>query len=802
MDELRQDLRGALRLLLRAPAFAAVVVLTMAVAIGATISVFSVVRGLLLRPLPYREPGSLVRFYASWREVHGTISLAEYRHDHEHLATMSGVAAWGYGSGNLSGGSAPEHILIGRATSSLLPVLGVQPAHGRWFSSDEEEPGRGRVLVLGRALWQRRFGGDPGVVGRTVDISGHPFVIVGVLADDLELPERFDAWAPLRFPADRLTPQARSNHFLRVIGRLARGATLSDARAEMAVVSARLRASFPSVYPADAGFQMTAVPLLDQIVGQVRSTLWMLFGAVVLVLLMACANVGNLLLARASARERELAVRAALGAGRSRLVRQLMVESIFLALLGGALGLLLAVWGVDLLLAAGPADLPRAREVRVDGAVLVFALGASLLSGTLFGLLPALTTTEAKLHDALRGGSASAAPHPRRLRRALVAADVALALVLVSGAALLLRSFGNVVRIDPGFRPEGAVALNVSLPVGFGDDEQRFRTIFRSVLQRLRELPGATAAGGVDYAPLSGVPTDQPFEIEGRPVPAGAQPPDEENRTVTPGWFEAMGIRLLRGRTPQDTDAAGRSPVVVINDSFARKYWSKGDALDQRLRLAGDPRWWTVVGVVGDVREFGLDAEGRPTMYFPLDQLPTDTLTLVVRSNAPAREVMRGAQQVLASIDPRLPAYQMRSLADTLSASLAQRSFAVKLLHGFAALALLLAGLGLYGVLAYEVTQRTREIGVRMALGARPSQALALVARESAAVVGVGAVVGCAGTLASARFFAGLLFGVGPTDPLALLAAVLVLGAISLAATLLPARRAALVDPAVALRAE
>ncbi|HKB76710.1 MAG TPA: FtsX-like permease family protein, partial [Myxococcales bacterium] len=485
-----------------------------------------------------------------------------------------------------------------------------------------------------------------------------------------------------------------------------------------------------------------------------------------------------------------------------RLVRQLMVESIFLALLGGALGLLLAVWGVDLLLAAGPADLPRAREVRVDGAVLAFALGASLLSGTLFGLLPALTTTEAKLHDALRGGSASAAPHPRRLRRALVAADVALALVLVSGAALLLRSFGNVVRIDPGFRPEGAVALNVSLPVGFGDDEQRFRTIFRSVLQRLRELPGATAAGGVDYAPLSGVPTDQPFEIEGRPVPAGAQPPDEENRTVTPGWFEAMGIRLLRGRTPQDTDAAGRSPVVVINDSFARKYWSKGDALDQRLRLAGDPRWWTVVGVVGDVREFGLDAEGRPTMYFPLDQLPTDTLTLVVRSNAPAREVMRGAQQVLASIDPRLPAYQMRSLADTLSASLAQRSFAVKLLHGFAALALLLAGLGLYGVLAYDVTQRTREIGVRMALGARPSQALALVARESAAVVGVGAVVGCAGTLASARFFAGLLFGVGPTDPLALLAAVLVLGAISLAATLLPARRAALVDPAVALRAE
>jgi len=799
MVGLRQDVRGALRLPLRSPAFAAVVVLTLGIAIGATSSVFSVVRGLLLKPLPYREPEQLVRFYGSWRQFpSGTTSLAEYRQDHEHLSTMSGVAAWGYGSGSLAGEGAPEHIGLGRATSSLLPVLGVKPALGRWFSKEEEEPGHGNIIVLSRALWRRRFGADPAVVGQTVQITGVPFTVVGVLGEDLELPESFDAWRPLPFPADQLTSRARSSRFLRVIGRLAPSSTLADARAELALVSARLRSEFPAVYPADSGFEMTLIPLLDQMVGGVRLTLWMLFGAVVLVLLIACANVGNLLLARGSARERELAVRAALGAGRSRLVRQMLVESLVLALLGGALGASIAIWGVDALLAAGPADLPRAHQVRVDGAVLAFALAASVVSGILFGLLPALTATQTSPQDVLRGGSASAARHPRRLRRALVAADVALALVLLSGAALLLRSFSRVVHVDPGFQAAGAVTLTVGVP---GNNEH-VRAVLANARQRLRELSAVTAVGGVDYQPLSGVANDQAFEIDGRPVPEGVQPPDEEIRIVTPGWFEAMGIPLVRGRMPQETDAADKAPVAVVNRSFARKYWSAEDPVGQRLRLARDPRWWTVAGVVGDVREFGLDADLRPTMYFPLDQLPSNTLTFVVRSPAPAGEVLRVAQQELLAIDPRATAWQARPLSDMLSASLAQRSFALKLLHGFAALALLLAGLGLYGVLAYTVTQRTREIGVRMALGARPAQALGLVARESAAVVGIGLLLGLAGALATARFFARLLFGVGPLDPLALLAATLLLSAVALVATLAPARRAALVDPAVALRAE
>ncbi|MFL5410225.1 MAG: ABC transporter permease [Myxococcales bacterium] len=798
MSGLRQDLRGALRILTRSPGFGVIVVLTLGLAIGATTSVFSIVRGLLLQPLPYPEAGRLVRFFGTSRQFGtGTISPAELRADHEHLASMSGVGAWAYGDGTILAPSGAEHIGFGRATSSLLPVLGVKPAYGRWFTREDEDQGR-RVAVLGRALWQRRFRGDPGIIGQSVQISGLPFEIIGVLADDLELPEHFDAWRPLAFTPAQLTPQARSARGLRVIGRLARGVTLEGLHSELSVVSTRLRASYPDIYPADFGFEMAAVPLLDQMVGHVKLTLWMLFGAVVLVLLMACANVGNLMLARATARQRELAVRAALGAGRSRLVQQMVVESVVLALLGGALGFLIAVWGVDLLLAAGPRDLPRASHIRVDFAVLSFALVASMVSGILFGLMPALACTDASLDGALRGGSASSAAQPRRLRRALVVADVALALILLSGTALLLRSFQNVVHIDPGFDPKGVVALTL----GVAGDDQKHRTVFGATLQRLRDLPGSEAAGGVDYAPLSGVANDVNFEIEGRPIPQGAQPPDEEIRIVTPGWFEAMRIPLVRGRVFAATDGPRALPVVNVNEALARKYWPSADPLGQRLRLFGDPRWWTVAGVVGSIREFGLDADVTPTLYFPFDQLPNGTLTLFVRSKMAARDVIRSAQDVVSAIDPTLAAWQVRPVGEMLSASLAQRAFALEILQGFALVALLLAGLGLYGVLAYAVAQRTREIGVRMALGARPIQALVLVGRESLVVVGGGVLLGIAGALASARMISGLLFGIGPADPLALLGAAAVLALVSLIATLLPARRAALVDPVVALRAE
>jgi putative ABC transport system permease protein len=790
-----RDLRNALRVFRRSPGFAAVVVLTVGIAIGATTSVFSVVRGLLLRPLPYRDSQDLVRIYdASKQAENGTTSLAEYRSDLEPLKTAT-AAAWAYGSGNLSGTGAPEHVLIGRATSSLLPVLGVTPAHGRWFTADEEEPGRGGVIVLGRALWQRRFGGDPKAVGATVTVSGKPLRIIGVLASDLELPEHFEAWTPLAFPPDRLTPQTRGNRFIRAAVRLRPGKSLADLRAELAVVTSRLFQTYPDQYPKDSGFSYRAVPLLDQLVGGVRQTVWMLFFAVLLVLLMACANVGNLLLARAAVRQRELAVRAALGAGRAALVRQVLAESLLLALAGGALGVLVAVWGVNLLLAAGGAGLPRAGAVRIDGLVLAFAAAVSVASGLLFGLLPAFGATDLDLEQALRASSTAAAPRAGKLRRTLVMADVALAVMLVSAAALLLRSFSRVVAVDPGFRAEGAVALDLSIP----GDEARQRTLFHAALQRLRELPSAVAAGGIDYAPLTGVANDSTFEIEGRPVPADDFPPDEEMRVVTPGFVEAMGMRLLRGRTLRDADP---SQSLVVNESFARRYFGTGDAIGKRLRFASDQPFWTIGGVVGDAHDFGLDQPVRPTFYVPFDQFPTNTLTLVLRSNAPPREALRDAVQAIASIDPALPAYRTQPIASALKASLAQRAFSLKVLDGFALLALLLASLGLYGVLAYSVAQRTREVGVRMALGARPSQAVVLIARESAAMVGLGLVAGCGLALISARLFAGLLYGVGASDPLSLIAAAGTLALVAAAATLLPARRAARVDPAVALRAE
>ncbi|MGE5049740.1 MAG: ABC transporter permease [Deltaproteobacteria bacterium] len=797
------ELKIALRTLLRSPAFALSVVATLTVGIGAATAVFSVVRGVLLAPLHFREPGRVVRLYNDWNgHLSGSLSPLQLRDDFSGLKTIPSVGAWAPSGATLTTGTDAVRLSMGLGTASLLPTLGVPMAYGRWFAADEEQIGHEHEVVLGPALWRKRFGGDPGVVGTTVRIDQQPYMVVGILSRDLDLPDAVDAWAPLAVTAESYAPQRRNFHFLGAVGRLAPSVSLQDARKELSSVAARVNQAFPDIYPEAGHHGLSLQPLRDDMVSGVRATLWMLLAAVALVLAMACANAGNLMFARSAARQRELAVRAALGAGKADLARQVLIESTLLAVVGGTCGTLLAAWGVDLLIALGPADLPRAHDVHVDPMVLGFALLATLLSGALFGLAPAISAGRVDLQSALRGATAQ---HARRLRRALVVAGVGLALVLLAGASLLARSFAKVLDVDPGFDPRGAVTLRAALPGPSGEDTPadlaRYRSFFERALQRLRGLPGVTAAGGANILPMSGF-TDRLFDVESRPTPPGAQRPYAEYRIVTGGFFEAAAIRTLRGRPIADADTGTAPLVAVVNETFTRKLLPGVDVLGQRVRVDDGGGWMTIVGVVADVHEFDLETPVAPQMYVPFAQHPQSVLSFLVRSPQPGGEVMRQAQEAIQSLDPTVPVYRVRPFDAVVKGSLAQRTFALALVQAFAAIAVLIAAIGLYGVLAYSVARRTREIGVRMALGAQKGHVLGLIVRESAAVVGLGALIGGAGALAAGKAAAGLLFGVGPLDPVALGAAVLVLALVCALATLLPARRAARVDPAVALRAE
>jgi len=806
MDVLARELRAALRLLVRSPAFVASVVLPLALALGANTALFSVIRGVLLRPLAYPQTERLVRVYRrlpTGGEGGGPLSPLNYTADIASTPALSARAAWTTGSGALSGEGPAEHLRLGFGTASLLPVLGVNPALGRWFSSEEEQPGRDRSIVLSHALWSRRFGADPAALGRTVQIDGDPYQVVGVLPAGVELPELCDAWVPISFTPAQLEPPARNRHWLQVAARLAPGSTLEAARRELAEAGRRTLADHPEAY--SAPFVFAPVPMQDDLVRSVRPTLLLLFAAVALVLLMACLNVGNLLLARATARERELAIRSALGAGRRALVRQLVVEALLMSAAAGALGLLLAEGGTGALLSLAPEALPRASSIRLDGWVLAFTAAASLASGIVFGLVPALTASDLDVDRTLRAAG-SMRPRTRLLRRILVMVDVGLALVILCAASLLLRSFVHALGVDPGFRPENVVTFSTavsgpSTDGARGDDP--VRRYPERALEVLRALPGTQAAGAISMLPMSMSASDRLFELEGDRGGPGAESRAEEIRMVTPGFFETLRIPLREGRSIAATDTASSPAVVVVNEAFARKLFPGGSALGRRLRLTSPQTpWTTVVGVVADVREFGLDQPVQPVMYFPHAQLPTGTMSFVVRSASRSMEVGRAAAAEVAAIDPRVPAFGLRSYESMLSASVAARRFTLALVGTFAALALLLAAVGLYGVVAYSVRQRTREIGVRMAVGADPGRIARLVAGESARMLAIGLGAGLVGSLGAARLLSGFLYGVGPADPLAVVAAAGVLALAAALATLLPVRRATRVDPVVALGSE
>lgn len=802
MDTLLQDFRFALRQLLRSPGFAIVAALTLALGIGANTAIFSVVNGVLLRPLPWPGSDALVQvLHVTPTSAIVAMSPPDYldmKEDAAQALTLAGFDNLGY---TLTGDGDPLRVVGAATSASFFEVLGVSPALGRGFFDEENEPGRELVTVLSHGLWTDRFGADPSIVGREVRINDVPHTVVGVMPADFEF-GAFQLFTPLVY--DETFRGGRGQVYLQVIGRLVGGATLAQAEAEVVRTATRLSATYPD---SNQNRSARLVPLKEQMIGDVRPALLILLGTVGLVLLIACANVANLLLARGSARSGEIAVRAALGARRSRLVRQLLSESLLLAAVGGALGLLLAFWGTDLLVALQPANVPRLSGVAVDGTVIGFTAGIVLLTAVLFGLAPALQATRPDLVESIKEGGRSAASGGRKsLRSGLVVTEIALAVLLVIGAGLLIRSFSLLQSVEPGFSTEQTIAFTLSLPEANYPEDHQSERFYSDFLERLEALPGVASAGAVLGLPLSGTNITISFSVPGRPEPPPGQSTSLQTRIATPGYFSTIGIPVLEGRAFTEADRADAPQVAILNASAARMIFPDGDPLGERIEMG----WYRdyvqvggeVVGVVGDVRQFGLAEDFVPEIYFPHAQVPTTGMTVIARSEGDPTEIIGAARRELAALDPSLPLWNVRTLEQVLDQSISQPRFYTLLLSIFAGIALVLSAIGIFGVMSYAVTQRTRELGVRLALGATPSHVLALVVRQGGTLVAAGLALGLLGAWAATRLMSSLLYGVTATDATIFMAVPMLLGAVALTACYLPARKASRLDPVAALRGE
>jgi putative ABC transport system permease protein len=802
MRSLLQDLRYGLRRLSRSPGFTLVAVGALALGIGANTAIFSVVNAVLLRPLPYPEPEQLVQVYESRPRQNMTrvdVSPNEFLAWADEGGSFRQLAAVDFASFNLTGRGEPERVSGALVTASYFPLFGVRPAHGRAFLPEEDQPGRDNVVVLGHELWQQSFGADPAVVGRAVNLDGTACTVVGVMPQGFRLPQNAKLARPVAFTAQDRT--RAGSHFLTVYGRLKPGVTGELAAAELAAVAGRLEQTFAQT---NVGHQVMLAPLHEELVGDVRPALLLLLGAVGLVLLIACANLANLLLARAAARRKEVAVRAALGASRWRIVRQLLAESVLLSGAGGAAGLLLAVWGVDLLVGLDPAGVQRVGAVSLDAGVFAFTAALSLLTGLLFGLAPALQASKTDFVETLKEGgrSSGGGPARSRLRSALVVAEVALTVVLLVSAGLLTKSFRRLLDVDPGLDPRGVLTLDLSLPDTKYAESHQVAAFYRQLLESVAALPGVEAAGAVSVLPLAGSDNSNFVQIEGRPpLPAG-QALRAGRRNVSADYFKALRIPLKGGRGFADADSAEAPRVAVINEAMARAFFAGEDPLGKRLRTGDNNPWVTVVGVVGDVRHRGLDVDVRPEMFFHAAQTPSREMTLVVRAAGDPLALVGAARERVLAVDRDQPVGNVKTMETWLAESLASRRFAVLLLGLFALVAAALAAVGLYGVVSYTVAQRTHELGLRLALGARPRDVLRLVIRQGMSMTLVGAVVGLVAALAFARLMSGLLFGVAAHDPATFVGVPVLLLAVALLACYVPARRATKVDPMVALRHE
>jgi putative ABC transport system permease protein len=802
--ELGQDLRFAGRQLAKSPGFTLVAVLTLALGIGATTAIFSIVYGVLLRPLPFQAPDRLVlpMFVDSKGETHGAFSPLNFLDVRAASRTFSGLTSIENGTLNLSGdGGEPERLPAALVGANFFQVLGLRPLHGRTFAPGEDRAGAPRVAVISEKLWTRRFGNDPALIGRSLSLNGQPYSVIGILKQGAQLPSAADVWVPKVFSPKEM--KQRGAVYFSAIGRLGPGVTLARARAEADVIGRRLSAQYPD---ANASYfqTMTINSLEERMLGDTRKPLLILLGAVACVLLIAVVNVANLLMVRAAAREGEIAVRVALGAGRGRIIRQLLTESLALAIVGGAAGAALATWIVRMLVALGPQGIPRLAQARVDGVALLFALGISLAAGVLFGLAPALQTSRADLGGVIREGTrGSKGRTGTRARGLLVVVEMALAVVLLAGAGLLIRSFARLQNVDPGFRPERILTFNLELPDGKYSDDPKMRAFTTALLERLQHLPGVTAAGLTVFGlPLSGADESLSFTVAGRP-PA---PPDKEDSIrfamATPDYFRILGIRIVRGRALDARDRDGAQPVVVINEAAVRRFFSGEEPLGQRIDLGWRHHGGTIVGVVADFKQDGLEQEIEPQLFLPYDQAPQESLSVVLRSPADPEALASPVRSSVRGIDPDLPVYGLQPLTGLIAASMSRSRFYMLLLGGFAAIALLLAGVGIYGVIAFAVRQRTQEIGIRMALGASRDRVMGMVVGQGMILALVGAAAGLAGAFVAARGLRSLLFEVSASDPATYAGVAAVLVAVAALAAYLPARRAARTEPNLALRGE
>jgi len=806
MDTLLRDLKFSVRSLLKRPALTIIAIVTLAIGIGANSAVFSVVNALLLKPLPFPDPDRIV---ALWDKVpsrgveRNEVTVANYLDWRAQNRTFEQLGIYRWWSTNLTGANSPERVQGFQVTPNFLDIVGVKPLLGRGFSGEEDQPGKDAVALLTYSLWQRRFAADPDIVNKTIETNGVVRTVIGVMPPEFNYPKGAEIYAPLT-----ITPELtrnRINHSYLGIGRLKPGVSLAGARADLDTIASQLEKQYPET---NTGRGVVIYPILQDTVRMYSTALWVMMAAVGFVLLIACANVANLMLARAAGRQREIAIRSALGASRFRIIRQLLTESVLLGVLGGMLGILVGYWGVDAVRAANPAEAARFapgwNHLGINLPVLTFTLLLSVLSGVLFGLAPAWQRSKPDLNSSLKEGGRQGATGSHRLRGLLVVSEVALSLMLLISAGLLIRSFLQLVKTDAGFNSDSLLTMNLVLPAARYKEEPQRAAFYSELLRRVEALPGVEVAAAVNHLPLGGSNSSTSFLIEGLPEPPPGQETSGRYRVCTPNYFKAMGIPVLKGRAFTDQDRAGSPPVIIVNETLARKYWPNTDAIGKRMRYTGPLEqnpWMQVVGVVKDVKH-EMNLPITEDFYVPHAQDAWQSMVLVAKTKVDPAAMAAPIRQQVWAIDKDQPVFDVKTMREVRAISLTLYSFSSVMLSIFAGVALLLAAIGIYGVMFFAVTQRTQEIGIRMALGARTTDVLKLIVRHGMLLALIGAAAGLAGAFAMTRLLASLLFGVTPTDVWTFSLVTTGLLMVALAACFIPARRATKVDPLVALRYE